>query len=66
MKFVDLFVLYKSIKKEIDTAIKQILNNGNFIGGPEVENFEEEIAKFCGTKYAIGVNSGTDALFPHV
>ena len=63
MYFLDLKEQYNSIKKEIDTAIKRVLNSGNFIGGREVERLEKEIAKFCGVKYAIGVNSGTDALF---
>ena len=62
MKFLDLTKQYKSIKKEIDLAIKRVLENGQFIGGEEGESFEKEIAKFCGVKYAIGVNSGTDAL----
>ena len=63
IKFLDLTFQYKSIKKEIDAAIKRVLESGHFIGGEEVENFEKEIAKFCGIRYAIGVNSGTDALF---
>lgn len=63
MKFLDLEKQYKTIKKEIDLAVKRVLDSGRFIGGKEIENFEEEIAGFCSTKYAIGVNSGTDALF---
>jgi len=63
MQFLDLKVQYKSIKEEIDAAIKRILESCVFIGGVEVEEFEKEIANFCGAKYAIGVNSGTDALF---
>ena len=63
IKFLDLTSQYKSIKNEIDIAIKRVLDSGQFIGGKEVEKFEKEIAKFCGLKYAISVNSGTDALF---
>jgi len=63
MKFLDLTTQYKSIKKEIDNTIKKVLDSGVFVGGEEVENFEKEVADFCGTKYAISVNSGTDALF---
>lgn len=63
MEFVDLKKQYKAIKKAIDTAIKRVLNSSNFILGREIEEFEKEIAKFSGVKYAIGVNSGTDALF---
>ena len=63
MQFLNLKLKNKSIIKEIDAAIQKVLNSGNFIGGDEVEKFEKEVAKFCGVKYAIGVNSGTDALF---
>jgi dTDP-4-amino-4,6-dideoxygalactose transaminase len=59
---VDLKAQYDSIKDEIDSAIQRVLQNGQFILGPEVKAFEEEIAAYCGTKYAIGVASGTDAL----
>ena len=62
MQFLDLTAQYKSLKKEIDTAIQKVLNSGQFILGKEVENFEKEVAEYCGIKYAIGVNSGTDAL----
>jgi len=63
IKFLDLNRQYKTIQKEIDKAIHRVLGSGNFIGGSEVENFEKEVAKFCGSKYAISLNSGTDALF---
>jgi dTDP-4-amino-4,6-dideoxygalactose transaminase len=63
IKFLDLTKQYKSIKKEINSAIKKVLESCVFIGGKEVEDFEKKIAKFCGAKYAISVNSGTDALF---
>ncbi|MDD5552130.1 MAG: DegT/DnrJ/EryC1/StrS family aminotransferase [Candidatus Pacebacteria bacterium] len=63
MQFLDLKKQYKSIKKEIDQAIKNVLENSVFIGGPEVEKFENDVAKFCGVNYAVGVNSGTDALY---
>ena len=59
---VDLKVQYNSIKGEIDAAIDRVLQNGQFILGPEVKAFEEEMAIYCGTKFAVGVASGTDAL----
>ncbi len=62
MKFLDLSAQYKSIKEEIDTAVKKVLESTVFIGGKEVEEFEKEVAEFCGARYAVGVNSGTDAL----
>ena len=53
---------YESIRNEIDSAIRDILNSGQFILGQEVASFEEEIAEYCGCRFAVGVNSGTDAL----
>jgi dTDP-4-amino-4,6-dideoxygalactose transaminase len=59
---VDLKAQYRTIKDEADTAIRRVLQEGQFILGPDVQSFEEEIADYCGTKYAVGVASGTDAL----
>jgi hypothetical protein len=53
---------YKIIKPEIDEAIQRVLNHTEFILGPEVEMFEKEFSEYIGTKYAVGVASGTDAL----
>jgi len=58
----DLQAQYCSIKDEIDAAIQRVLDNGQFILGPEVKTFEEEMADFCGVRFAVGVASGTDAL----
>ena len=58
----DLKAQYNSIKDEIDTAIQRVLQNGQFILGPEVKGFEDEMAAYCGTEFAVGVASGTDAL----
>ena len=60
---VDLKAQYLSIKQEVDEAIQRVVNNCNFIMGNEVKEFEEEFAGFCSAKHAIGVSSGTDALF---
>jgi dTDP-4-amino-4,6-dideoxygalactose transaminase len=59
---LDLTRQYESIKEGIDGAVMAVLNHCKFINGPEVKKLEEEIASFCGTRYGIGVNSGTDAL----
>jgi dTDP-4-amino-4,6-dideoxygalactose transaminase len=59
---LDLTTQYKSIKKEIDAAVKSVIESQHFILGPEVEALESEVAAYCGTKYAVGVASGTDAL----
>lgn len=58
----DLKLQYDGIKDEMDFAIKKVINETNFILGPEVKTFEEEIAKYFGVKFAVGVASGTDAL----
>ncbi|MEM8615276.1 MAG: DegT/DnrJ/EryC1/StrS family aminotransferase, partial [Cyanobacteria bacterium P01_H01_bin.105] len=59
---LDLKPQYQSIKDEIQTAINQVLESGQFILGPTVKAFESEVAAYLGVKHAIGVNSGTDAL----
>jgi len=63
MEFLNLKKQYKEIKKEIDSAVLKVLEKGTFIGGEEVEKFEEEMARFCKRRYAVALNSGTDALF---
>lgn len=61
--FVDLKRQYASIKEEIDEAIQNVLDKTAFIMGEYVKNFEDNFAKFCGVKHAIGVSSGTSALY---
>lgn len=58
----DLVQQYNSIKEEVDTAIADVVSSGRFILGPVVEQLEEEIARFSGARFGVGVNSGTDAL----
>lgn len=60
--FVDLKAQYATIKTEVDQAILTVLENCNFILGREVEEFEKSFADFIGTKYALGVSTGLDAL----
>lgn len=59
---IDFKAQYKSIEKEIDAGIKEVLLSGQYILGPVVKEFEERVAAYCGVKYAIGVASGSDAL----
>jgi len=61
--FLDLKAQYESIKDEVAVAIRQVLDKTAFAGGPFVAQFEKEFAAFCHTQYAIGVGSGTDALW---
>ena len=60
--YVDLAAEHVSIKDELLEAVKRVIEHGQFILGPEVEAFEKAFAQICGTNYAVGVNSGTDAL----
>ena len=53
---------YLSMKREIDQAISDVLESENYILGTQVEEFEMEFARYIGQKYAVGVNSGTDAI----
>jgi len=61
--FIDLKIQHKKIYKELKTALDQVLERGDFILGKDVGLLEQEFAKFCGTKYSLGVSSGTAALF---
>ena len=61
--FVDLKREYAEISEEMTQAIERVVQSGWFILGEEVKKFEEEFSKYIGTKYGIGVNSGSDALF---
>src|SRR5579863_51540 len=60
--FVDLKAQYRAIKTEIDAAIGHILENSQFVLGPEVAAFESEFAHYTGGAHAIALNSGTSAL----
>lgn len=59
---LDLSPQYQSLKPEIYAAIDRVLESGQFIMGPDVKQFEQEVATYLGVKHAIAVNSGTDAL----
>lgn len=61
--FINLKAEYRSIGKELDPKIHSILENGFFVLGEEVRNFEDEFSDYMGNRYAVGVNSGSDALF---
>jgi dTDP-4-amino-4,6-dideoxygalactose transaminase len=59
---LDLRAQYGTIRDEVKSAIERVCESQHFILGPEVEGLEREIAAFCGTRFGIGVSSGTDAL----
>ena len=50
------------IRAEIDQAIKKVLDNANVVFGQEIREFEEELVRYSGAKYAVGVSNGTDAI----
>jgi dTDP-4-amino-4,6-dideoxygalactose transaminase len=50
------------VKREIMTALEQVVDHGVYILGPEVQEFERRFARYCGTRYAVGVGDGTSAL----
>jgi len=59
---LDLSPQYQRLKPEIDRAIGAVMESGAFIMGKEVEKFEQEVAAYSGVRFAVGLNSGTDAL----
>jgi len=61
--FMDLKALHASINDEIQTAIKEVVACCAFSGGPFVETFEKQFAAFTQCDYAVGVGSGTEALW---
>ena len=63
IKYINLAISHDEYQSKISPLIEKIFLKGNFVGGEEVEEFENNFAKYCGVKYAISVNSGTDALF---
>jgi dTDP-4-amino-4,6-dideoxygalactose transaminase len=61
--FVDLLAQYETIKIEVIAKISEVINNGDFVLGEELRQFESEFAAYVGVKYGVGVASGTDALY---
>ena len=61
--FLNIKAQHETIKDEIATALQEVINNTSFAGGPQVKRFEDNFARFCQCEHAIGVGSGTDALW---
>src|SRR2546428_2125998 len=61
--FLDLRSHHEALRGEIEAAIRDVIESGAFAGGPFVAKFEEDFAAFCECPYAVGVGSGTDALW---
>tara|TARA_Y100000817_G_scaffold293106_1_gene265806 strand:- start:728 stop:1843 length:1116 start_codon:yes stop_codon:yes gene_type:complete len=62
MDFVDLKTPYRQLQESINSRIQSVLDHGQYILGPEVDELEERLADYIGVKHCIGVSSGTDAL----
>jgi len=60
--FLDLVAPHEELKAELCDIFRTALETGAFVGGPQVEAFEREFAKFCEARHCIGSGSGTDAL----
>lgn len=58
----DLQIQYRQLQTEIDEAMRAVASAGHYILGPQVKAFEQELAAFCGCRFAAGVANGTDAL----
>ncbi|MEW6221248.1 MAG: DegT/DnrJ/EryC1/StrS family aminotransferase [Thermodesulfobacteriota bacterium] len=61
--FVDLAAHNRPLAEDLAAAFRSVLESGQYILGPVVEQLEQALAQYCGTRFAVGVSSGTDALF---
>lgn len=61
--FVDLKIQYEAMRQEVASALQAVLDQTAFAGGPFVARFEKKFAEFCGARHAVGVSSGTAALW---
>ena len=60
--FVDLRAMHEEVREEIEARWRLLVDGSAFVGGPAVQEFEQEFARYCEVPYAVGVGSGTDAL----
>ena len=60
--FLDLITPHLELEEELVKVFRECLRTASFVGGSQVQGFEEEFAQFCETKYCVAVNSGTDAI----
>src|SRR2546428_1769861 len=61
--FLNLKAHHEELIEEIQSAIADVIESSAFAGGPFVEKFEQDFSSFCGTRHAVGVGSGTEALW---
>ena len=60
---IDLTRQHQIISQEVEDRVLEVLRSGRYIGGAAVTDFESQFANYIGTKYSVGCNSGTDALY---
>ena len=60
---LDLQAQHRQIREEVLAEVTRVVDSQKFILGEDVKKLEEEIASYCGAKFAIGCASGSDALF---
>ncbi len=60
--FLDLEAENTPLQAEIEAALRRVIESHQFVLGPEVEAFEEEFARYCGSRFAVGCASGSDAV----
>ena len=63
ISFMDLTREYEFLKLELNESLQETLSSGYYIMGPALKEFEKNLSRYIGTRYASGVNSGSDALF---
>jgi len=62
IQMVDLLGQYRHIEKEVNEAMRQVIESTAFINGPAVKSFEQQLGVYLGSKHVIGCANGTDAL----
>jgi dTDP-4-amino-4,6-dideoxygalactose transaminase len=60
--FLDLITPHQQLEPQLTAVFHKVLQTAGFVGGPMVENFENEFAAFCDAKHCVGVANGTDAV----
>ncbi len=63
VRFLDLSIRDANYKAQLLAAVERVMDHGRFILGPEIDQFEKAVAAYCGRRFAVGVGSGSDALF---
>ncbi|MEM9434168.1 MAG: DegT/DnrJ/EryC1/StrS family aminotransferase [Pseudomonadota bacterium] len=62
LQFLDVHYTYDILREPIDRAMRDVMESGQYIGGPAVDTFEDSFAKYCGTAHCVGTGNGLDAL----